>query len=60
VAFVVMTVRPYWRPGELVDLPGRLARLGEQVGLVLYERNVALLCGLRGEDVVPRGVVLRP
>jgi modification methylase len=22
--------------------------------LVLYERNVALLCGLRGEDVVPR------
>jgi modification methylase len=52
--FVVMTVRPYWRAGELVDLPGRLARLGEQVGLVLYERNVALLCGLRGEDVVPR------
>ncbi|MGH9075177.1 MAG: hypothetical protein ACRDZQ_13825 [Acidimicrobiales bacterium] len=51
---VAMTVRPWWRAGHLVDLPGILARVGEEAGLVLYERNVALLCGLRGEEVVPR------
>ncbi|MGH9076448.1 MAG: TRM11 family SAM-dependent methyltransferase [Acidimicrobiales bacterium] len=51
---VVMTVRPWWRDGRLIDLPGALARVGEQAGLVLYERNVALLCGLRGEGLVPR------
>jgi modification methylase len=51
---VVMTVRPWWRDGRLIDLPGALAHVGEQAGLVLYERNVALLCGLRGEGLVPR------
>jgi hypothetical protein len=52
--FVVTTVRPWWRDGRLIDLPGALARVGEQAGLVLYERNVALLCGLRGDQLVPR------
>ncbi|MGH9127430.1 MAG: TRM11 family SAM-dependent methyltransferase [Acidimicrobiales bacterium] len=52
--YVVMTVRPWWRSGRLIDLPGALARVGEEAGLVLYERNVALLCGLRGDELVPR------
>jgi modification methylase len=52
--YVVMTVRPWWRQGRLVDLPGALGRVGEEAGLVLYERNVALLCGLRDDTLVPR------
>ena len=52
--FVAMTVRPYWSAGRLVDLPGALARVGERSGLVLYERNVALLAALRDDHLVPR------
>ena len=52
--FVAMTVRPWWRAGQLVDLPGALVRVGEEAGLVLYERNVALLAGLRDDRLVPR------
>jgi hypothetical protein len=51
---VAMTVRPGWRDGQLIDLPGALVRVGEEAGLVLYERNVALLAGLRGDQLVPR------
>jgi hypothetical protein len=51
---VAMTVRPWWRNGQLIDLPGALVRVGEESGFVLYERNVALLAGLRGERLVPR------
>ena len=51
---VAMTVRPYWHAGQLIDLPGALARTGEQAGLVLFERNVALLAGLRDDHLVPR------
>ena len=51
---VAMTVRPWWRDGRLIDLPGMLARTGEAAGLVLYERNVALLAGLRDDQLVPR------
>jgi len=51
---VAMTVRPWWRDGQLVDLPGALVRVGEEAGLVLYERNVALLAGLRDDTLVPR------
>lgn len=51
---VAMTVRPYRHRGGLVDLPGALLRVGEQAGLVPYERNVALLAGLRGDRLVPR------
>ena len=51
---VAMTVRPWWRDGELIDLPGALVRVGEDAGLVLYERNVALLAGLRDDQLVPR------
>ena len=52
--YVAMTVRPWWHDGQLIDLPGQLVEVGEDAGLVLYERNVALLTGLRGEGLVPR------
>lgn len=52
--FVVMTARPWWRDGRFIDFPGALGRVGEEAGLVLYERNVALLAGLRDDDLVPR------
>ena len=51
---VAMTVRPWWSAGELIDLPGALCRVGEDAGLVLFERNVALLAGLRDDQLVPR------
>ena len=51
---VAMTVRPWWSAGRLVDLPGAMARAGEQAGLVLYERNIALLAALRDDHLVPR------
>jgi modification methylase len=51
---VALTVRPFWMAGQLVDLPGQVGALAERAGLVLFERNVALLAGLRGEQLVPR------
>jgi modification methylase len=51
---VAMTVRPWWRDGQLIDLPGALVTVGEEAGLVLYERNVALLAALRDDTLVPR------
>ncbi len=51
---VVVTARPWRRGGILFDFPGALERAAEQVGLVLVERAVALLAGLRGERLVPR------
>ena len=50
----VVTARPYRRGGELVDLPAAVLRCGDAAGLVPYERNVALLAGLRGDGLVPR------
>jgi tRNA G10 N-methylase Trm11 len=51
---VVLTARPYRRGGELVDLPGQLEQLADDAGLELYDRLVALLCRLRGAELVPR------
>ncbi len=51
---VAMTVRPWRRRGELIDLPGAIGRVGEEAGLVLFERNVALLVGLRHDTLVAR------
>ena len=51
---VAMTVRPWRHRGELVDLPGAMERVGEQAGLALLERNVALLVGLHHDALVPR------
>jgi modification methylase len=51
---LVLTARPYRHRERLVDLPGQLTRVAETTGLVLFERNAALLVGLRGERLVPR------
>jgi modification methylase len=51
---LVLTARPWRRHGLLVDFPGQLTRTAETAGLVAYERNVALLVGLRGDRLVPR------
>ena len=51
---LVLTARPYRHHERLVDLPGQLTQLAEPAGLMLYERNAALLVGLRGDRLVPR------
>jgi SAM-dependent methyltransferase len=51
---VVLTARPYRHRERLVDLPGQLTQVAEATGLVLYERNAALLVGLRSDRLVPR------
>jgi tRNA G10 N-methylase Trm11 len=51
---LVLTARPWRRRERLVDFPGQLARIAEAAGLVPFERNVALLVGLRGERLVGR------
>ncbi len=51
---VVLTTRPWRCHGALVDLPGQVARAAERAGLVAFERNVALLAGLRGNGLVGR------
>jgi SAM-dependent methyltransferase len=51
---LVLTARPYRHRDLLVDLPGQLTQVAEAAGLVLYERNAALLVGLRGDRLVPR------
>ncbi|MHB8438531.1 MAG: TRM11 family SAM-dependent methyltransferase [Acidimicrobiales bacterium] len=52
--FVVVTARPWRRGGELIDLPSAVLACGRAAGLFPYERNVALLAGLRGDALVPR------
>jgi modification methylase len=51
---LVLTARPWRRREQLVDFPGQLARTAEAAGLVPFERNVALLVGLRGDRLVGR------
>ena len=51
---VVPTARPWRRQGLLVDFPGQLSRAAEAAGLVPFERNVAMLVGLRDDRLVPR------
>jgi modification methylase len=51
---VVVTARPWRERGELVDLPGAVIAAGTAAGLVPVERCVALLAGLRGQDLVAR------
>ena len=55
-----MTVRPWWRDGHLIDLPAALVSVGEEAGLVLYERDVTLLAALRDDDLVPRSSFFGP
>ena len=52
---VAMTVRPYWSRGALVDLPGRLTTaITDHTDLTLFERNIALLAGVREDRLIPR------
>jgi hypothetical protein len=51
---VVLTARPYRRQERLIDLPGQLTQIAEAAGLLLFERNAALLVGLREDRLVPR------
>jgi modification methylase len=51
---LVLTARPYRHRDHLVDLPGQLTQVAEATGLMLYERNAALLVGLRQDRLVPR------
>ena len=52
--YVAVTVRPYRQAGALVDLPSMAFACGEKAGLVPFERNVALLAGLKGDGLVSR------
>jgi SAM-dependent methyltransferase len=51
---LVMTVRPYRHAGRLINLPAQLEQLAAANGLALCNRHAALLCGLRGGNLVPR------
>jgi modification methylase len=51
---LALTARPYRHREQLVDLPGQLTQVAEAAGLVLYERNAALLVGLREDRLIPR------
>jgi modification methylase len=51
---LVLTARPYRHRERLVDLPGQLTQVAEAAGLPLFERNAALLVGLREDRLVPR------
>ena len=51
---LVLTIRPYREQGALVDLPGRLITLAEQHDLRFCSREVALLCGLKGNGLALR------
>jgi predicted RNA methylase len=51
---VVVTTRPYRTQGRLVDFPGEVAAAGRRAGLVQVDRCAALLCAVRGGEVVSR------
>ncbi len=51
---VAVTARPWRERGRLIDLPARIEACAEAAGLVVFERNVALLTGLREDHLVPR------
>lgn len=53
-AVVVVTVRPFRRGGELVDFPSMVTAAAGDAGMVLAERNVALLAGVRADRLVAR------
>ncbi|EXG79864.1 TRM11 family SAM-dependent methyltransferase [Cryptosporangium arvum] len=51
----VITARPYRHAGELVDIPGMVITAGQQAGLELVDRCVALIAGLRDGVLITRG-----
>ncbi|MFD0852383.1 hypothetical protein ACFQ07_09120, partial [Actinomadura adrarensis] len=51
---IAVTVRPIRVRGQLIDLPGQVIDTADQQGLVLVDRRVALLAGLRDGGLVTR------
>ena len=51
---LAITARPWRERGELVDLPSEVITAGRRAGLVPVERCVALLAGIRDDDLVAR------
>lgn len=51
---VVVTTRPYRKDGRLIDFPGQVADAARRAGLVQIDRCAALLCALKGGEVVSR------
>jgi hypothetical protein len=51
---VVVTVRPWRKHGDLVDLPSAVIAAGSVAGLTPIERCVALLAAVRGGRLLPR------
>jgi hypothetical protein len=53
--FVVLTVRPVRRrPDDLIDLPGQFLAAATAAGLEPVERCVALLAGVRDDQLIHR------
>jgi modification methylase len=50
----VITARPWRCDGLLVDLPGAVMAAGQASGLEPVQRCVALLAGIRGDQLLPR------
>lgn len=55
---VAITVRSFRRHGRLIDFPEQIWTCAQEAGLEPVQRLVALLAGVRGDQLVPRGVVL--
>lgn len=51
---VAITTRSFRRQGRLVDFPEQVWAAAQAVGLEPVQRLVALLCGIRGDRLVPR------
>lgn len=51
---VVVTARPYRRHGELIDIPSMVAAAGQNAGLHMHERCVALIAGIRDGRLIAR------
>ncbi|MFI6050712.1 TRM11 family SAM-dependent methyltransferase [Streptomyces violascens] len=50
----VITTRPWRERGELIDLPSAVLAAAESAGLIPVERNIALLAGIRGGQLIAR------
>lgn len=51
---VAVTTRSWRQRGALIDPPAAVTEVAHCAGLVLFERNVALLAALRDDRLVPR------
>jgi hypothetical protein len=51
---VAITTRSFRRQGRLVDFPEQVWDAAQQAGLEPVQRLVGLLCGIRGDRLIPR------